>query len=144
MPQYQHITHNYRPKRLELLRIVATFAAAMCKAVARNLTHNATQSIITFISHNSYTMYLDSEKKKEIFGKYGQSNSDTGSVESQVALFSYRIAHLTEHMKQNRKDHTTERSLVKMVGKRRALLNYLKRKDIERYRAIVKNLGLRK
>lgn len=93
---------------------------------------------------NSYTMYLDSEKKKEIFGKYGQSNSDTGSVESQVALFSYRIAHLTEHMKQNRKDHTTERSLVKMVGKRRALLNYLKRKDIERYRAIVKNLGLRK
>ena len=93
---------------------------------------------------NSYTMYLDSEKKKEIFGKYGQSNSDTGSAESQVALFSYRIAHLTEHMKQNRKDHTTERSLVKMVGKRRALLNYLKRKDIERYRAIVKNLGLRK
>ena len=89
-------------------------------------------------------MYLDSEKKKEIFGKYGQSNSDTGSVESQVALFSYRIAHLTEHMKQNRKDHTTERSLVKMVGKRRALLNYLKRKDIERYRAIVKNLGLQR
>ena len=94
--------------------------------------------------YNSYTMYLDSEKKKEIFGKYGQSNSDTGSAESQVALFSYRIAHLTEHMKKNRKDHTTERSLVKMVGKRRALLNYLKRKDIERYRAIVKNLGLRK
>lgn len=91
-----------------------------------------------------YTMYLDSEKKKEIFGTYGQSNSDTGSAESQVALFSYRIAHLTEHMKQNRKDHTTERSLVKMVGKRRALLNYLKRKDIERYRAIVKKLGLRK
>ena len=71
MPQYQHITHNYRPKHLELLRIVATFAAAMCKAAARNLAHNATQSIITFISHNSYTMYLDSEKKKEIFGKYG-------------------------------------------------------------------------
>ncbi len=73
-------------------------------------------------------MYLNPEIKKEIFGKYGQSNSDTGSVESQVALFSYRIAHLTEHMKANRKDHTTERSLVKLVGKRRALLNYLKRK----------------
>ena len=89
-------------------------------------------------------MYLNPEVKKEIFGKYGQSNSDTGSVESQVALFSYRIAHLTEHMKANRKDHTTERSLVKLVGKRRALLNYLKRNDIERYRNLVKALGLRK
>ena len=89
-------------------------------------------------------MYLDSAKKQEIFGKYGQSNSDTGSAESQVALFSYRIAHLTEHMKANRKDHNTERALVKLVGKRRALLNYLKHKDIERYRAIVKALGLRK
>ena len=89
-------------------------------------------------------MYLNPEIKKEIFGKYGQSNSDTGSVESQVALFSYRIAHLTEHMKANRKDHTTERSLVKLVGKRRALLNYLKRNDIERYRNMVKALGLRK
>ena len=89
-------------------------------------------------------MYLNPEIKKEIFGKYGQSNSDTVSVESQVALFSYRIAHLTEHMKANRKDHTTERSLVKLVGKRRALLNYLKRNDIERYRNLVKALGLRK
>ena len=89
-------------------------------------------------------MYLDSAKKQEIFGKYGKSNSDTGSVESQVALFSYRISHLTEHMKRNRKDHTTERALVQLVGKRRALLNYVKAKDIERYRAIVKALGLRK
>ena len=89
-------------------------------------------------------MYLDSAKKQEIFGKYGKSNSDTGSVKSQVALFSYRISHLTEHMKQNRKDHTTERALVQLVGKRRALLNYVKAKDIERYRAIVKALGLRK
>ena len=91
-----------------------------------------------------FTMYLDSAKKKEIFGKYGQSNSDTGSAESQIALFSYRIAHLTEHVKANRKDHTTERALVKLVGKRRALLRYLKERDIERYRAIVKALGLRK
>ena len=89
-------------------------------------------------------MYLDSEKKQEIFGKYGKSISDTGSVESQVALFSYRIAHLTEHMRANRKDHTTERSLVKLVGKRRSLLNYLKARDIERYRALIKALGLRK
>ena len=89
-------------------------------------------------------MYLDSAKKQEIFGKYGKSNSDTGSVESQVALFSYRISHLTEHMKKNRKDHTTERALVQLVGKRRALLNYMKAKDIERYRALIKALGLRK
>ena len=89
-------------------------------------------------------MYLDSAKKQEIFGQYGKSNTDTGSAESQVALFSYRISHLTEHMRANRKDHTTERALVKLVGKRRALLNYLKDRDIERYRAIVKALGLRK
>ena len=89
-------------------------------------------------------MYLDSEKKKEIYGKYGTSNTDTGSAESQIALFSYRISHLTEHMKANRKDNTTERALTKLVGKRRALLNYLKRNDIERYRAIIAKLGLRK
>ena len=88
-------------------------------------------------------MYLDSEKKKEIFGNYGKSNTDTGSPESQIALFSYRISHLTEHMKANRKDNTTERALTKLVGKRRALLNYLKRNDIERYRAIIAKLGLR-
>ena len=89
-------------------------------------------------------MYLDSAKKQEIFGQYGKSNTDTGSAESQIALFSYRISHLTEHMKQNRKDYSTERALTIMVGKRRALLNYLKARDIERYRAIVKALGLRK
>ncbi|MBQ2030000.1 MAG: 30S ribosomal protein S15 [Bacteroidaceae bacterium] len=89
-------------------------------------------------------MYLDSEKKKEIFGNYGTSNTDTGSPESQIALFSYRISHLTEHMKANRKDNTTERALTKLVGKRRALLNYLKRNDIERYRNIIAKLGLRK
>lgn len=89
-------------------------------------------------------MYLDAESKKEIFGKYGKSNSDTGSPESQIALFSYRIAHLTEHLKVNRKDYSTERALTMLVGKRRALLNYLKDRDIERYRSIVKELGLRR
>ena len=89
-------------------------------------------------------MYLDQAKKQEIFGKYGKSNTDTGSVESQVALFSYRIARLTEHMKLNRKDYSTERALTMLVGKRRALLNYLYNRDINRYRAIVKELGLRK
>ncbi len=89
-------------------------------------------------------MYLDSAKKEEIFGQYGQGTKDTGSAESQIALFSYRISHLTEHMKQNRKDHSTERALTALVGKRRALLKYLKERDINRYRAIVKALGLRK
>ncbi len=89
-------------------------------------------------------MYLDAAKKEEIFGKYGKSNTDTGSAESQIALFSYRIAHLTEHLKVNRKDYNTERSLTMLVGKRRRLLNYLKDRDIARYRAIIKELGLRK
>ena len=91
-----------------------------------------------------YIMYLTSEKKEELFSQYGKSNKDTGSVESQVALFSYRIAHLTEHLKKNHKDFATQRSLIKLVGKRRALLDYMKKRDIERYRAIVKALNLRK
>jgi small subunit ribosomal protein S15 len=89
-------------------------------------------------------MYLDKEKKQEIFGQYGKSNTDTGSPESQVALFSYRISRLTEHLKENRKDYSTERALTQLVGKRRNLLNYLKQQDIERYRAIIKALGLRR
>jgi len=89
-------------------------------------------------------MYLTKEKKQEIFTKHGKSVTDTGSPEGQVALFTYRINHLTEHLKRNRKDFNTQRALVKMVGKRRDLLNYLIKTDIERYRAIVKELGLRK
>lgn len=89
-------------------------------------------------------MYLPAEKKKELFEKYGSSNVDTGSAESQIALFSYRIAHLTEHLKKNRKDFSTQQALVKLVGKRRKLLNYLKENNIERYRAIVNKLNLRK
>lgn len=89
-------------------------------------------------------MYLDQSKKTEIFGQYGKSATDTGSAESQIALFSFRIKHLTEHLKSNHKDYKTARSLTQLVGKRRALLNYLKERDIERYRAIVKALGLRR
>ncbi|MDX1470392.1 MAG: 30S ribosomal protein S15 [Flavobacteriaceae bacterium] len=89
-------------------------------------------------------MYLTKEKKEEIFAKYGKGKNDTGSPEGQIALFTERINHLTEHLKNNRKDYNTERSLVKLVGKRRSLLDYLTRKDIMRYRAIVKELGLRK
>lgn len=89
-------------------------------------------------------MYLDAEKKKEFFATHGKGATDTGSPEGQIAMFSFRIAHLTEHLKQNRKDANTQRSLITLVGKRRRLLDYLKRKDIERYRAIVKDLGLRR
>ena len=89
-------------------------------------------------------MYLDAEKKQEIFANYGRSNTDTGSVESQVALFSYRIQHLTEHLKKNIHDFGTKRALTGLVGKRRSLLDYLKKRDIERYRALIKKLGLRK
>lgn len=88
--------------------------------------------------------YLQADKKQEIFAKYGKSNKDTGSPESQIALFSYRINHLTEHVKHNKKDVVTRRSLLRLVGKRRRLLDYLREIDIERYRNIVKELGLRR
>ena len=89
-------------------------------------------------------MYLTKEVKEGIFEKHGKSKSDTGTAEGQIALFSHRINHLSEHLKSNRKDYNTERSLVKLVGKRRSLLDYLKAKDVLRYRAIIKELGLRK
>ena len=88
--------------------------------------------------------YLSAEKKQELFGQYGKSNNDTGSPESQIALFTYRISHLTQHLKANRKDFGTQRALLRLVGKRRQLLEYLKEIDIERYRAIIKALNLRK
>ena len=89
-------------------------------------------------------MYLTKEKKEEIFAKHGKSNIDTGSSEGQIALFTHRISHLTEHLKTNKKDFNTQRSLLKLVGKRRRLLTYLMANDIERYRAIIKELNLRK
>ncbi len=89
-------------------------------------------------------MYLTKEKKAEIFGQHGKTATNTGSAEGQIALFTFRINHLTGHLKKNHKDFNTERSLVKLVGKRRSLLDYLIKKDILRYRAIVKELGLRK
>lgn len=88
-------------------------------------------------------MYLSKEVKAEIFQKHGKSATDTGSAEGQIALFSHRISHLTGHLKSNRKDFSTQLSLQKLVGKRRALLAYLYKKDISRYRAIIKELGLR-
>ena len=89
-------------------------------------------------------MYLTAEKKKDFFKEYGKSEFDSGSAEGQIALFSFRIKHLTEHLKINKKDLATEYSLTKLVGKRRKLLDYLKEKEINRYRAITKQLKLRR
>lgn len=88
-------------------------------------------------------MYLSSEWKQEIFTKHGGAATNTGSAEGQVALFTNRIAYLTGHLKKNKKDFATQLSLQKLVGKRRALLAYLYKKDIQRYRAIIKALELR-
>ena len=89
-------------------------------------------------------MYLSKETKAEILAKHGGKAENTGSAEGQIALFTFRISHLTEHLKKNRHDSNTERSLVLLVGKRRSLLDYLKKKDINRYREIIKELGIRK
>jgi small subunit ribosomal protein S15 len=89
-------------------------------------------------------MYLTSDVKKEIFKKHGGAEANTGSTEGQIALFTHRINHLTEHLKKNRKDYGTQRALLNLVGKRRSLLNYLMNKDIEKYRALIKELNLRK
>ena len=87
---------------------------------------------------------MDKEKKTEIIGKYAVAKGDTGSPEVQIALLTERINHLNEHLKIHKKDHHSRRGLLKMVGKRRGLLNYLKKKDIERYREVIKSLELRK
>ena len=89
-------------------------------------------------------MYLTKSIKESLFKEHCKSDKDSGSAEGQIALFTTRINHLTNHLKKNRKDFNTERSLVKMVGKRKNLLNYLKTKDIERYRSIIKKLSIRK
>jgi len=89
-------------------------------------------------------MALTSEVKKEIFAKHGGSETNTGSTEGQIALFSTRINEMTEHLKVNKKDFGTQRSLIRLVGKRRSLLDYLKGRDIAKYRALIKELNIRK
>jgi len=84
------------------------------------------------------------EQKTELIEKFGKSNTDTGTAEVQIAIFSTRINELTEHLKAHSKDHSTRRGLLKLVGKRRRLLNYLMNTDIERYRTIIVELGIRK
>ena len=87
---------------------------------------------------------LDSEKRKEVINNYQLHLLDTGSPEVQVALLSARIEYLTAHFKSHKKDHHSRRGLLKLVGQRRRLLDYLKKKDVERYRSVIQRLGLRK
>jgi len=89
-------------------------------------------------------MYLATEKKEEIFKKFSGDAKNTGSTEGQIALFSYRINHLTEHLKENRKDFRTQKALLDLVGKRRKLLDYYKGKDIIKYRELIKELSIRR
>lgn len=89
-------------------------------------------------------MELTPEKKKEVFKEFNESEKDTGSPEGQIALFTRRIENLTDHLKRNKKDKNTQRALLKLVGKRRSLLDHLQKNEVERYRAVVKKLGLRK
>ena len=139
-------------KNLHIIQNIRTFAAAIRKirCIRRCETalikgYGASEGCYGNSIFNQKTnMYLDQAKKVEIFGQYGKDAKDTGSVESQVALFTYRIQHLTEHLKKNKKDFGTARSLTKMVGRRRKLLKYLYNKDINRYRSLIKALGLRK
>lgn len=89
-------------------------------------------------------MTLKADDKKELVSKFGKHEKDTGSPEVQVALLSSRITYLTEHFKSHKKDHHSRRGLLKLVGQRKSLLKYLMKKDIERYRAVIKELGIRK
>jgi small subunit ribosomal protein S15 len=89
-------------------------------------------------------MPLTKDRKQELIGKFGRESGDTGSAEVQVALLTERINHLTEHLRAHRKDHHSRRGLLMMVGKRRRLLRYLESADLERYRKVVADLGLRR
>ena len=89
-------------------------------------------------------VYLSKEKREEIFQEYGGSPTNTGSTEAQIALFTFRIQKLSEHLKENRKDHSCRRTLLTLVGKRKRLLQYLADKDIQKYRDLIEKLGIRK
>jgi small subunit ribosomal protein S15 len=89
-------------------------------------------------------MTLTTERKRELVERFGKSGEDTGSTEVQVALLTERINHLTEHLREHSKDHHSRRGLLMLVGQRRRLLNYLQRRDLERYRGLIQELGLRR
>lgn len=90
------------------------------------------------------SVYLEKEKVQEIFKKYGGSETNTGSIEGQIALFTYRVAELSKHLQENKKDHASRKALLQLVGKRKRLLSYLNKKDINKYRELIDALGIRK
>lgn len=89
-------------------------------------------------------VYLPKEKREEIYKEFGGSEKNSGSTEAQIALFTYRIKSLSDHLKENKKDHSTRRTLINLVGKRKRMLSYLAKKDLDRYREVITKLGLRK
>lgn len=89
-------------------------------------------------------MSLTTEKKKEFFKEFGGSDTNTGSTEAQIAMYTHRISHITGHLKTNKKDFSSTRALLNLVGKRRSLLSYLAKNDLDAYRALIEKLGLRK
>jgi small subunit ribosomal protein S15 len=96
------------------------------------------------LSTEEVTLTLTKEEKQQAIGKHGRNEADTGSTEVQVAMLTQRINQLTEHLRRHPKDHYSRRGLLKLVGRRRRFLNYLQRKDLEGYRALIKELGLRR
>ncbi len=89
-------------------------------------------------------VYLSKEKKAEVFTVYGRNQADTGSAEAQIALFTYRIQQLSDHLRSNKKDHSCRRALLALVGKRKRLLHYLSKTDLQKYRELIDKLGIRK
>ena len=89
-------------------------------------------------------VYLSKEKKAEVLSEYATSPNDTGSAETQIALFTYRIQQLSDHLRVNQKDHSCRRALLSLVGKRKQLLQYLSKKDLQKYRELIDKLGIRK
>jgi len=96
------------------------------------------------LNHVQQKMSVTQEQKKELIEKYGGDSDNTGSVEAQIAILTARINDLTNHLGENKQDHSSRRGLLKMVGKRRRLLNYYKENDIVKYRELIKDLGIRK
>lgn len=89
-------------------------------------------------------VYLTKEKKAEVLSEHGRGGNDTGSAEAQISLFTYRIQHLSDHLRQNKKDHASRKALLTLVGKRKRLLNYMSKKDLSKYRQLLETLGIRK
>ena len=134
-------------RRMLLARgTIAADACALCDGPSRGRARPSLRAVrrLRRPSKEEVTLTLTKEEKQEAIGKHGRNESDTGSTEVQVAMLTQRISQLTEHLRRHPKDHYSRRGLLKLVGRRRRFLNYLQRKDLEGYRALIKELGLRR